>query len=461
MAATVANATTSGGGAAVTAAYQINTGPVTQLPVYGWGAGYWGSSTWGNAAQAKGATVRLWSQAKYGEDLVFGPRYGGVYYWTASTGLGARAVSASTLAGASDVPTLQQVLLVSDQSRFVLAFGCNAIGASTIDPMLIRWSDQENVAQWTPAITNQAGSLRLSNGSEIYAALQVRQEILVWTETALYSLQYVGAPLVWGATLLATGLSYSRPNATTMASGVVYWMADDKFYKYDGRVQTLRCDLRSHVFGSINKGQAFQTFATTVEAFNEVWWFYCSADATSVDQYVVYNYAEDIWYYGTMARTAGLDANLAQYPIAATYGGNLVYQENGVDDVSTGTAVALDAYITSSQFDIGDGHAFSFVTRMLPDITFAGSTTGTSPQVTMTLLPLKNSGSGYTVPPSVGGSSVGVVSRVGEYTVDQFTGQVNTRVRARQMSIKIASNTVGTKWQLGNTRIDIRPDGRA
>lgn len=460
VAATPANATASGGGAGVTATYEINTGPATQLPAYGWGAGYWGSSTWGSSTQALGSSLRLWSQQNYGEDLVFGPRYGGMYYWDASVGLGSRAVNVATLGGASDVPTIQQMLLVSDQSRFVLAFGCNELGSAVLDPMLIRWSDQENVAMWTPSITNQAGGLRLSHGSEIIAALQVRQEILVWTDTALYSLQYLGAPLVWGATLLDPAVTNSCPNAAVMAAGVAYWMGDDKFYKYDGRVQTLRCDLRKYVFGNISKTQVYQNFATTVEAFNEIWWFYCSAGSVTVDRYVVYNYAEDIWYYGTMARTAWIDAGLVEYPISATYDGTLLYQENGVDDGATGTLIPLDAYVTSSQFDIGDGHNFSFVWRMLPDITFDGSTVGAAPQVTITLLPLKNSGSGYTAPSSVGGSNAGVVARIGEYTVDQYTGQINTRIRARQLSFKVASNTLGTKWQLGYSRIDIRPDGR-
>lgn len=460
-AASAAASTATGGGAAVTAAYQINTGPAIAMPAYGWGAGYWGFRTWGSASPAPGTEIRLWSQSNYGEDLVFGPRYGGVYYWVSHSGTSVRAVAVSSMLGASDVPTVQQILMVSDSSRFVLAFGCNEIGSAVLDPMLIRWSDQEDITNWTPAITNQAGSYRLSIGSEIYSAIQVRQEILVWTDAALYSLQYLGAPLVWGATLLDSNISCPRPNGTVMASGVAYWMGNDKFYKYDGRVQTLRCDLRSYVFGDINKEQNYQFFATTNEAYNEVWWFYCSAGSTTVDRYVVYNYLEDIWYYGTMARTAWLDSSLNAYPIAATYSNNLVMHEYGVDDNETGTPAALNAYITSSQFDIQDGHNFSFIWRMLPDLTFKGSTEGgATPNVTMTLLPLQNSGSGYTVPPSVGGSNSATVSRIGAYTVDQFTGQVNTRIRARQMSIRIESNTVGTKWQLGTPRLDLRPDGR-
>jgi hypothetical protein len=325
--------------------------------------------------------------------------------------------------------------------------------------MLVRWSDQESVTNWTPAITNQAGSIRLSHGSEIVTAMQSRQEILIWTDSSMYSLQYLGPPFVWGHQLLADNVSIAGPNASAIASGVVYWMGIDKFYKYDGRTNTLRCDLRQYIFQDINTSQAEQIFASTNEGFNEVWWFYCSANSTTVDKYVVYNYLEDAWYYGTMARTAWLDSGLRQFPIAATYTYNLVNQESGVDDNETGTALPINAYITSSEFDIGDGHNFGFVWRMLPDITFRGSDSGT-PQVTMTLLPLQNSGSGYNVPPSVGGVDSGTVARVGTYTIEQFTGQINTRVRGRQMSFKVESDQIGTTWQLGAPRIDIRPDGR-
>ena len=536
-AATPANATTSGGGAAVVAQYQINTGPAVQYPAYGWGAGYWGYSTWGNSTQAEGIEIRLWSQSNYGEDLIFCPRYGGMYYWDASVGPGTRAVAVNTKGGVVtftvtsptqmtlttalsigtsftltstgtlptglsaattyyietltgsvativttpggaeinvsgagsgtnsiaillDVPLYQHQIMVSDVSRFTLSFGCNDIGSTSIDPMLIRWSDQENILDWYPQATNQAGSLRLSNGSEIYSSLMVRQEILVWTDTALYSLQYLGAPLVWGATLLDGNISATHPNSVVLASGVVYWMGINKFYMYDGRVQTLNCDLRQYVFSDINFEQEYQVFGTTNEAFNEVWWFYCSADSLEIDKYVIYNYLEKIWYYGTMGRTAWIDAGLENAPIAATHHNQLVFQETGVVDGEGAVDVAINSFITSSQFDIGDGHAFAFVWRMLPDLTFRGSDPSVTPQVTMTLLPLQNSGSGYTVPPSVGGSNSAPVVRIGSYDVDQFTGQINTRIRARQMSLKIECNTKGTQWQLGYSRLDLRPDGR-
>jgi hypothetical protein len=366
----------------------------------------------------------------------------------------------NTIATLLDVPQYHTLLAVSDTSRILLAFGCNDIGVDDIDPMLIRWSDVENYLDWYPQITNQAGSLRLSTGSEIYSTLQVRQEILVWTNTSIYSLQYLGAPLVFGATLLDSNISSTHPNSTVLASGVVYWMGLNKFYMYDGRVQTLNCDLRKYVFDDMNYEQEYQVFGTSNEAFNEVWWFYCSAASLTVDRYVVYNYLEKVWYYGTMGRTAWIDAGVNDKPVAATYDGVLVEHEVGVVDGTTSTATPIHSYITSSQFDIGDGHAFAFVWRMLPDLTFEGSDPATAPKVTISLLPLQNSGSGYTDPASVGGVSTGEVARVGVHEVDQFTGQINTRIRARQMSMKIENTTLGTQWQLGYCRIDIRPDGR-
>jgi hypothetical protein len=347
-----------------------------------------------------------------------------------------------------------------------MAFGCTPYGGGDLDPMLIRWTDQESVSNWTPAVTNQAGFIRLSHGSQILTAVQTRQEIVVFTDTSLYSLQYLGAPFVWGSQLLGDNISLAGFNTAIIASGVIYWMGVDKFYRYDGRVQTQRCDLRQFIYGDINLDQQAQFFAGTNEGFNEVWWFYCSSSSTTIDRYVTYNYAEDVWAYGTMARTAWLDSGLINNPIAATYINNLVYHEFGIDDNSTGTTAPIETYITSSQFDIGDGHNFAFIWRMLPDLTFRGSsTTGDTPQVTFYLLPLKNSGSGYNDPiesadQSVGGTSYANVDRIGTYTVDQFTGQVYTRARGRQMSIKIVSNRIGTTWQLGAPRIDVRPDGR-
>ena len=537
-----AQTTSASGGGTVYASYQVNTGPAEyQVPLSGWGAGTWGFGTWGNGGTTVNA-LQLWNQNNFGQDLVYGPRGGGIYYWnanigynpltlisisnaspavltfvsgtvpangtvltlattgtlpsgllpgtnyyvinaasttcnlsttysgaainTASAGSGVhfiapRGVLINSLGGADGyAPLYQNSLIISDASRFLLVFGTNDIGSTTLDPMLIRWSDQESLTTWFPAITNQAGSLRLSHGSEIVTIVQSRQEIVVFTDSSLYSLQYLGPPIVWGSQLLGDGLSIAGPNAVALASGVVYWLGTDKFYKYDGRIQTLSCDLRQYVFNDINQTQSQQFLANTNEGFNEVWWFYCSANSNVVDRYVVYNYLENIWYYGTMGRTAWIDSGLNNYPIAATYSNNLVWHENGVNDCTDSiTGVPIESYILSAEFDIDDGHNFGFVWRMLPDLKFVGSTAA-APQVTMTLYPLQNSGSGYNSPLSVGGNAYATATRTATYPIEQYTGQIYTRVRGRQMAFKIEGNQLGLQWQLGAPRMDIRNDGR-
>lgn len=446
-----------GGGAAVSAAYQINSGTAIAVAAYGWGAGAWGSGSWGTTSSS--SAIRLWSQSNFGEDLVFNPRGGGLYYWDASSGVTTRAVNVTSLSGASDAPTICDFTIVSDSSRFVFAMGTNDVDTAAYDSMLIRWSDQEDVSNWTPSATTQAGGLRVSHGSKILTAVQTRQEIIVFTDTALYSLQYLGAPEVWGTQLLGDNISIMSPNAAIIASGVVYWMGVDKFYKYDGRVQTLRCDLRQYIYQDINTQQYDQIFCGTNEGFNEVWWFYCSSNSTAIDKYVVYNYLEDIWYYGTMGRTAWLDSGLRPNPFAATYSNNLVSHEMGNDNNETGTPEAINAYIQTAEFDIDDGHNFAFIYRILPDITFRGSSAA-NPQVTMYLQPLKNSGSGYNNPESVGGVNNATVTRTATLPVEQFTGQIYTRVRGRQLAMKVESTDLGVAWQLGSPRLDLRPDGR-
>jgi hypothetical protein len=447
------------GGSSVVAAYQINVGPAIVGPLVGWGGGTWGAGVWGTGGTSLSA-IRLWSQINFGEDLIFAPRDGQIYYWDATAGVGARGVLLSSLGGASDVPTVQKFIFVSDISRFVFAFGCNDYGSATQNPMLIRWSDQESAVDWTPSPTGQAGSIQLSDGSELVTCLQTRQEIVVWTDSALYSIQYVGAPAVWSTQLLASNISIYGPNAKAVASGVVYWMGVDKFYKYDGRTQTLRCDLRQYIFSDINQSQSQQVFAGTNEGFNEVWWFYCSANSTEIDKYVVYNYSEDIWYYGTLGRTAWLDSGLRDFPLAATYSYNLVNHEQGNDDDETGTPLPIAASIGSSEFDIDDGHNFGFVWRVIPDLTFRNSTGDLTPQCTLTLLPMRNSGSGFNNPQSAAGSSNATIQRIATAPIEEFTGQVYIRVRGRQLIFRIESNRLGTSWQLGAPRIDIRADGR-
>ena len=470
VASATANATDAsgspGGGASVVAAYQVNVGPAIPVPLTGWGAGAWGQTgtTWGFGGTST-SQLRLWNQVNFGQDLIYGPRGGAIYYWDAAAGVGTRGVALTSL-GDAETPVVQNSFIVSDASRFLIVFGTNdpnSASPNALDPMFIRWSDQEDPLTWIPAATNQAGSLRLSHGSEIITYVQTRQEIVVFTDSSVYSLQYLGPPYVWGSQLLGDNISIMSPNSAVIASGIVYWMGVDKFYAYDGRVQTLNCDLRRYVFQDLNQEQSLQVFCGTDEGFNEVWWFYCSANSTTVDRYVIYNYAEKIWYYGTMERTAWLDSGLQSYPIAAKYNsstltGNLINQETGINDNTDGTALPIDAYISSSEFDIGDGHNFGFVWRVLPDLTFENATAapnGDAATVTMTLYGLANSGSGVT------SSANQPVAKSNTYVItEEFTGQIFTRMRGRQMIFKIGSNQVNTTWQLGAPRIDIRPDGR-
>ena len=446
------------GGAAVVGAYQVNVGPEIQVPLTGWGAGPWGSGVWGTSTPSPNA-LRIWSQSNFGEDLIYAPNKGGIYYWDVSTSVSTRGVALSSLPGASDVPTIQEFILVSDVSRFVFAFGCNELGSAPQDNMLIRWSDQEDATNWTPGPTNQAGGIRLSKGSRIIAAIQSRQEILVFTDSAVYALQYLGAPEVWGSQLVADGLTCMSRNVVSVASNVTYWMGIDKFYRFDGNATTLRCDVRQYVFSDINLSQRDQFFSGVIEQFNEVWWFYCSANSTVVDRYVVYNYLEDVWYYGTMGRTAWLDACNCAYPNAATYDYTIVQHENGVDDNTNGTPLPLNAYVESSEWDLEDGDQFVFIRRVLPDITFNGST-ATSPQTLLTLKPMTNSGSGFNNPASVGGSSNAQVTRIATAPIEAFTGQVFIRARGRQFVMRLESNQLGTAWQMGAMRVDIKPDGK-
>ena len=446
------------GGGTVTAAYQINTGNEIAVPFTGWSAGAWGAGTWG-VGGATLAPIRLWSQANFGEDLFFGYRGGSLFYWDASTGVTTRAVYVTSLGGASNVPTIVNKTFVSDIFRFAFCFGSNPLGATALDPMLIRWSNQEDVANWTPLATNQAGSLRLSRGSEIITVLQARQEILIWSDTALYGMQYLGAPEVWGAQLLGDNITIASVNAAVYSGNIAYWMGTDKFYSYDGTVKTLPCSVRSYVFNDFNTSQYAQVVGGTNERFDEIWWFYCSAGVTQNDRYVVYNYLQDIWYYGTLSRSAWIDSDLRENPMAATYSNNLVNHEVGYDNQESATASAITATLLSSEFDLDDGDKFMFINRMLPDVTFEGST-ATNPAAVMTLLPLQNSGSGYNNPTSEGGVNNATVTRSATVPIEQFTGQVFVRVRGRQMAFKMESTELGVAWKLGIPRLDMRPDGR-
>jgi len=326
---------------------------------------------------------------------------------------------------------------------------------------LVRWSDADNAYEWVPSTTNQSGEQLLSLGSYTIAALDTRQEILIWTDSALFSMQYLGPPYIWGFNLLMDNVSIMSPNAAIVVNNVTYWMGTDKFYMYSGRVETLPCALRQYIFNDINKDQAFQVFAGANEGYNEVWWFYVSqsSQGTTIDKYVVYNYLDRVWYYGNMARSAWLDSGIRQYPMAADYNNRILYHESSVDDVSGEAPVAINAYVQSSDFDIGDGHNFGFVWRILPDVNFNGSSTN-NPYVTMTVKPRQNSGTPYGASDNPEVISANNYSTRSIYTVQEFTGQVYTRLRGRQMSFRIESNSLGVAWQLGSPRIDIRNDGR-
>lgn len=536
-----ASGTGSGGGASVTAHYEINAGAASYSANNGWGAGVWGRGAWGSGSTLGfDSQLRLWTMDNYGQDLIAAPRNGVIYYWAADTSTFARAVTLESLVSApydpDFVPNQTLQVLVSDTQRFVICFGANPYdpgdSETDFDPMLVRWSDQENAYEWVPAITNQAGELRLSIGSTIVTGLQMRQENLVFTDSALYVMQYLGPPYVWGFNLITGNISIISPNCVTTANNIAYWMGTDKFYMYSGRVETLPCTLRQYVFGDLNQDQAYQIVCGTNESFSEVWWFYPSLNSTVNDRYVIYNYLENTWYYGSLSRTAWSDSSLRQYPMGAysvknaylnealdssdttvtitdattyplegavqidseiiTYTGisgnnltgcvrgadgttaasheqytpvtchipnQIMYHEYGVDDASNQPAVPIEAYIGSSDFDIGDGHNFGFVWRIIPDMTFNGSTVN-QPSVTMTVRPRQFSGSAYGEPDPRDIDSTQNYVGQRNYDVQQYTGQVYTRLRGRQMSFKIASDTLGVNWQLGVPRIDIRADGK-
>ena len=395
-----------------------------------------------------------------------GTTSGGVGTYTISN-TGITQASTTITATLNTCPTLCNFVMVSDQSNFVIAFGCNDPGGyvtsstTTADPLLVRWTDQQNILSWYPTITNQAGSQRLSQGSTIVTAIQTRQEILVFTDTALYSMQYLGPPYVWGFQTMGFNISIVSPNCVVVANNATYWMGFNKFYFYNGTVQTLPCAVRQYIFDNLNYTQSQQIFSGTNEAFNEIWWFYCSLNSTTVDSYVVFNYLDQTWYYGQMNRSSWLYSPLRQTPMSTSYNGQLIYQESGTNDGTTGTTnpYPINAYIQSSDFDIGDGNNFGFIYRLVPDVNFTGSTSN-QPNVTMTFLPRQFSGSAYGTANNPSVASTQDYTNTREYVIQQFTPQVYVRARGRQMAFKVSSNTIGVAWQSGTNRLDIRPDGR-
>ena len=461
---TVTTAATStvaaGGGTAIIASFEIEPGYGSVTLGYGWGTGTWGRSYWGlGSTQPVSLSQRDWWLDNFDNDLVANIRDGAIYYWERGsnadpgTALGTRAVLLSSLGGASDVPAVAMQVLVSQNDKHLIALGCTPYGGGDQDLLLIRWANQDDPANWTPQVTNSAGFLSVSRGSRIVRGLATRQEILVWTESQLYSLQFLGTTDVFGLQELADNISIISPRACTTVNNQVFWMGIDKFYAYSGRVETLPCEVREYVYNDINLYQADQIICGTNEGYNEVWWFYASGNSNWNNRYVVYNHLEKVWHYGTMERTAWLDNSLRQYPQAASTSenattGSIYFHEYGSD--ADGEAMA--AYIQSSDFDLGDGDQFMLSKRVIPDLNFTGSE-AENPEVTFQLRPRNFPGGTFQI--DTADSQNVVESSVGVYTEQLFI-----RARARQMALKISSSDLGVKWQLGSPRIDIRPDGR-
>lgn len=509
-----------GGGSTAIATYQIYTGLPYTAVFNGWGAGPWGQDHgWSTGYDGVGVAqeLRLWSASNFGQDVYFNPRNGGIYYWAAATGLsgggqvttrGINITSADfssvdatdiitgnyyeirsvgttdfTLIGAASnavgvqfvatgagtgtgvvydpaIPSVAALTTITDE-RYLVCFGCNdAIsGSLTQDPMLIAWSDQENPQVWYPQVTNTAGTFRLAYGSRIITFEKTRQEILVWTDGALYSMQYLGAPYVYGFNPISVDTTIVSQNAMATAAGVTYWMGDDKFYAYSGRVDTLPCALRQYVFDDINNDQLGLVFCGTNEKYNEVWWFYPSADSVFNDKYVIYNYLEKLWYYGTIERSAWLDSHIVGNPFGAA-GQITVQHENGTDDGSVNPPLPLNAYIESADFDLGDGgYQFSFVKRMIPDMDFIGSITA-NPYATMTLKARNYPGQGVAGLSTMQNTQAPISGSEFSTQVYNYTQEVWVRLRGRQLVFRIESDQLGIKWQLGTPRLQIQPDGR-
>ena len=450
----VANSSdTAKGGATVTAKYDIDVGNTITTYGYGWGAGVWGRGGWGTGSITPIRTFqRDWFFDNFDNTLMANIRNGTPYYWDLDTTFLTRAVPLASYPGASDVPTTVMQLLVSQGDKHLLAFGATPYGGGSFDPLLIRWSNQDEPQNWTPLVTNSAGFIRVSRGDRIIRAIPTRQEILVYTNATLNSLQFLGTTDVFGIQELSDNISIASPRAVTTVNNQAFWMGTDKFYTYSGRVDTLPCTLRNHVFENINFDQLEQIVCGTNEQWNEVWWFYPTADSSVNNAYVIYNHFDKIWYYGSINRTAWNDSPLRQFPQAAggVVDAQYIYNhETGVDD----DLAPMSSYITSSDFDIVDGEQFLLIKRIIPDVSFDGSNMATNPNpsVTFTMKPRNFPGSAYGTSPA---------KNVIELTVDTYTDQVFMRARARQMGMEISSTAIGVNWQLGSPRLDGRPDGK-
>ena len=440
------------GGASVVGAYQISVGLDTSTFGAGWGVGFWGRGTWGSAASTPilTSTLRLWSHDNFGEDLLINPRNGGIYYWDRTSGINTRAVDLGSLSGANATPTVAKQVIVSDRDRHVIAFGCDPEATPGIqDPLTIRFSSQESLTDWAATATNSAGELRIGSGSEIVTAVETRQQVLVFTDTALYAMQYLGPPFTFGINLISENITTMSPLAAIAVEDNVFWMGLKEFYVYGGTVQRLPCTVRDFVFSDFNFNQRDKVVASTNTAFSEIWWFYPSADSSINNRYVVYNYTEQAWYYGTLNRTFWMDRSIYDNPIAAGTDNYLYEQETGFD--ADGSPLA--AYIESSQIDLGDGEQFAFIRRMIPDITFRNST-ALAPTVQMTLKTRNFPGGAYLQ------SNEKDIVKTASVPVEQFTNQVHVRLRGRSFALRVESDESGVGWRLGSPRVDVRSDGR-
>lgn len=443
------------GGSSVVGAYQINTGLDTTIVGTGWGAGTWSRGAWGSAASlaASGQTLRIWSHDNFGEDLLINVRDAGIYYWDKTNGMTNRAVAISDLVGANTAPTIAKKVLVSDRDRHVIAFGCDPQdNIGTQDPLLIRFSDQESITDWAATATNTAGDLRLGSGSEIVTAVETRQQVLVFTDVSLHAMQFLGPPFTFGINTVSENITIASPLSAIAIEDQVYWMGAEEFYVYSGNVQRLPCSVRDYVFSDINSDQLEKVTASTNTAFSEIWWFYPSASSTECDKYVVYNYQQQIWYYGSLNRTVWLDRGVESFPIAASTDHALYFHERGFDDGSTSPASAITAYIESSQMSMGEGDNFVFLRKLIPDLTFRDSTAA-APSATMTLEARNFPGGPYLQTNSK------TVTKTASVPVEQWTNQVNVRLRGRSFAFKIETTDTGVGWRLGSPRVEVQPDG--
>ena len=443
---------TGNGGSGCDGAYQINVGLDTQIGGTGWGAGTWGRGTWNSSSEiTTTSTIRLWSHDNFGEDLIINPRDGQLYYWDKTNGTGTRAVLVSSLTGANEVPTIAKQVLVSDTDRHVIAFGTNPEGQVAQDDLLIRFSTQESATDWSASVTNTAGDLRIGAGSTFVKAIQTKREIIIWTDTALHSMRFIGPPFTFGISQLSSNITIAGPNAAVAVEDNVFWMGKNNFYIYNGQTSQLPCTVEEKVFFDINEEESDKIVAGVNSNFGEVFWFYPSAGATENDSYVVYNFLEKLWYFGTLSRTAWVDRGVRKFPIAA--GGNYLYNhEKGYDD--DGSAMA--SRIESSQIDVGEGDKFVFINRVIPDVSFNGST-ATTPSANITLRARNYPGGDYLE------SDTGAVTRSGTSTTvpfEQFTNQLDVRLRGRSFALKIDSSDSGVRWRLGTPRVDARVDGK-